>query len=236
MRCCFSWFNDVNIGGGISGAPGGYYPPYGKENNQIKIERGESDYLTDLIVEKTFLFLDEVNDSFFLHYTSYALHTYIHAVDSLLYKYENKPEYKGQKNPKYATMVENIDRNIGLLVNKLIERNFFQNSLIIFTSDNGGYYGKITMQKSLRAGKGSYYEGGIRVTFSFLWKDKINAGKNFKNPISHLDIFPTIMDLLQDDSMDDALDGDSLLPLIVDHQEIEERTFSQLTQLSRRLL
>ena len=55
---------------------------------------------------------------------------------------KNKPAYKGQKNPKYATMVDNLDRNIGLLVNKLKERNLFEDSFIIFTSDNGGYYGK----------------------------------------------------------------------------------------------
>ena len=65
-------------------------------------------------------------------------------------------------------MIENLDRNIGLLINSL-EGN---NNIIIFTSDNGGLHG-ITNQKPLRAGKGSYYEGGIRDPFIFVWKDKI---------------------------------------------------------------
>ncbi|MGA0374201.1 MAG: sulfatase [Flavobacteriaceae bacterium] len=216
---------DFNIGGGPQGAPGSYYLPFGNNKNQISIEKGKSEYLTDLIMEKTLLFLDDVNAPFFLNYSPYAVHTPIHPVDSLLYKYENKPPYKGQKNPRYATMVENLDRNIGLLVNKLKKRKLFENTFIIFTSDNGGYYGKITMQKPLRAGKGSYYEGGIRVPFFFMWKKKISPGKNTQTPISHLDIFPTLMHLTGDDSMKNDLDGHSLLPLLVQNKVVEERPF-----------
>ena len=216
---------DINIGGDHRGAPGSYYPPYGRENIRVNIEVGKSEYLTDLIMEKTLTFLDQTKGPFFLNYTPYAVHTPIHPVDSLLYKYENKPAYKGQKNPKYATMVDNLDRNIGLLVNKLKERNLFEDSFIIFTSDNGGYYGKITMQKPLRAGKGSYYEGGIRVPFFFLWKNNIDAKINTQNPISHLDIFPTLMDLLGDRSMEQSLDGVSLLPFLMGDKIMEERSF-----------
>ena len=216
---------DINIGGDHRGAPGSYYPPYGRENIRVNIEAGKSEYLTDLIMEKTLTFLDQTKGPFFLNYTPYAVHTPIHPVDSLLYKYENKPAYKGQKNPKYATMVDNLDRNIGLLVNKLKERNLFEDSFIIFTSDNGGYYGKITMQKPLRAGKGSYYEGGIRVPFFFLWKNNIDAKINTQNPISHLDIFPTLMDLLGDRSMEQSLDGVSLLPFLMGDKIMEERSF-----------
>ena len=216
---------DVNIAGGPQGAPGSYYLPFGNKKKQIKVENGKSEYLTDLIMEKTLLFLDDVYGPFFLNYSPYAVHTPIDPVDSLLYKYENKPPYKGQKNPKYATMVENLDRNIGLMVDKLKKRKLFDNTFIIFTSDNGGYYGKITMQKPLRAGKGSYYEGGIRVPFFFMWKNKISPGKNTQTPISHLDIFPTLMHLTGDDSMKNDLDGQSLLPLLVQNKILEERPF-----------
>jgi arylsulfatase A-like enzyme len=176
-------------------------------------------------MENTLLFLDDVKDPFFLSYSPYAVHTPIHPVDSLLYKYENKPPYKGQKNPRYATMVENLDRNIGLLVDMLKKKKLFDNTFIIFTSDNGGYYGKITMQKPLRAGKGSYYEGGIRVPFFFLWKDRISPGKDTQTTISHLDIFPTIMDLVGDDSMVNELDGHSLLSLTTKKTTLKERSF-----------
>ena len=216
---------DVNIAGGPQGAPGSYYPPFGNNSKQIKVEKGKSEYLTDLIMENTLLFLDDVKGPFFLNYSPYAFHTPIHPVDSLLYKYENKPPYKGQKNPRYATMIENLDRNIGLLVDKLKKRKLFDNTFIIFTSDNGGYFGKITMQKPLRAGKGSYYEGGIRVPFFFLWKDKISPGKDTQTPISHLDIFPTLMDLVGDHSMEKELDGHSLLPLTTKNTSLKERSF-----------
>ena len=216
---------DFNIAGGNQGAPGSYYLPFGNKRNKITINKGESEYLTDLIMEKTLLFLDSVNSPFFLNYSPYAVHTPIHPVDSLMHKYKNKPPYKGQKNPEYATMVENLDRNIGLLVNKLKARKLFENTFIIFTSDNGGYYGKITMQKPLRAGKGSYYEGGIRVPFFFLWKDRISSGRNTHIPISHLDIFPTLMNLIEDNSMKYQLDGRSLLSLMTEGQALAERSF-----------
>ncbi len=216
---------ELNIAGSQHGSPGSYYPPYGNKRNKVNIQAGKSQYLTDLIMEKTLAFVDTVSGPFFLHYTPYAVHTPIHPVDSLLYKYENKLPYKGQKNPQYATMVENMDRNVGLLIQKLKERNLLDNALIIFTSDNGGYYGKITMQKPLRAGKGSYYEGGIRVPFFFFWKDKILAGKNTQTPISHLDIYPTLMEVIGLSDANDELDGNSLLPLMTQNQALEERPF-----------
>ena len=88
---------DFNIAGGKQGAPGSYYLPFGNKKNQIKIEKGKSEYLTDLIMEKTLLFLDDVNGPFFLNYSPYAVHTPIHPVDSLLYKYKNKPPIKVKK-------------------------------------------------------------------------------------------------------------------------------------------
>ena len=121
-------------------------------------------------------------------------------------------------------MVDNLDRNIGDLIKKLKEKNLFDNSLIIFTSDNGGYYGKITMQKPLRAGKGSYYEGGIRVPFLFHWIGKIKNGINNTSPISHLDIFPTIMDAIGDHSMDNEFDGNSILNSLINGTEVKERS------------
>ena len=216
---------DINIAGNHRGNPGSYYPPYGKKGNQVKIESGKSGYLTDLIMEKTLTFLDTIAHPFFLNYSPYAVHTPIHPVDSLMYKYIDKTPFKGQKNPKYATMVENLDRNIGDMIVKLKERNLFDNSFIIFTSDNGGYYGKITKQKPLRAGKGSYYEGGIRVPFFFFWNGRVDVGQNTRTPISHLDIFPTIMELIGNESYNSELDGNSVLPMLTEGQNITKRSF-----------
>ena len=179
---------DVNIGGAHNGHPRSYFPPY----KNVDLEGEEGEYLTDLIMRKTLDFVDTVSGPFFLNYAPYAVHTPLHAVDSLVEKYVNKVGAPGQDNPKYASMVENLDRNIALLVSRLKEKQLFDNTLIIFTSDNGGLYG-ITRQSPLRAGKGSYYEGGIREPFFVVMKGKIKEGTRSAVPITNLDIFPSIL-------------------------------------------
>ncbi|QCW99723.1 sulfatase [Aggregatimonas sangjinii] len=200
---------EVNIGGGFNGLPKSYYPPY--EN--VNIKGGENKHLTDLIMEKTLSFVDTVQQPFFLYYAPYAVHTPIQPIDSLLEKYTRKPSWEGQGNPAYATMVENLDRNIGLLISKIKEKGLFNNTLIIFTSDNGGLYG-ITKQLPLRAGKGSYYEGGIREPFFFVMNDRIKANSKSDIPITHLDLFPTILNFTGIDSNQIDLDGTDLSQIL----------------------
>lgn len=209
---------DVNIGGGHNGMPKSYLPPY--KNVTIK---GSSDkYLTDAIMEKAIHFVDTVQKPFYLNYSPYAVHVPIMPVDSILSKYENKSPWNGQGNPEYASMIDNLDRNIGLLIDKLKERNLFNNTLIVFTSDNGGLYG-ITKQKPLRAGKGSYYEGGIREPFFFVLNDKIKPNSKSDVPITNLDIFPTILDYagIKNDSL--TLDGNNLSSILEGKEKTLDR-------------
>ena len=119
-------------------------------------------------------------------------------------------------------MIENLDRNIGLLINHLKDKNFFDNTILIFTSDNGGLYG-ITKQHPLRAGKGSYYEGGIRVPFFFVWKGKIRVHSKSNVPITHMDILPTILRIIGLDDKNYNLDGTNLLPFLEDTSLKEHR-------------
>ena len=200
---------NLNIGGGHNGHPNSYYPPY----KNVKIEGGKDQYLTDLIMEKTLEFVDTVRQPFFLNYSPYAVHTPITPINSLLEKYNQKSAWNGQNNAKYATMVENLDRNIGLLITKLKERGLFDNTLIVFTSDNGGLYG-ITNQHPLRAGKGSYYEGGIREPFFFVMKGKIKAKSKSDIPITNIDLFPTILEYagIKNDQL--KFDGINLSPVL----------------------
>lgn len=209
---------DVNIGGGHNGHPSSYYPPYGN----VDIETEPDQYLTDAIMEKTILELQKTDSPFFLYYSPYAVHTPIQPVKSLLAKYEGKSSKLGQKNAEYATMVENLDRNIGLLFQTLEVIDQLENTLIIFVSDNGGLNG-ITSQKPLRAGKGSYYEGGIRVPFFFIWKNHIPSGKTNDTPITNLDIFPTILEAAEIKDKY-SLDGESLIPLLTQNKELPDRT------------
>ncbi|WP_044211350.1 sulfatase [Flammeovirga sp. OC4] len=200
---------DVNIGGGHNGNPGSYYPPYKK----VKLEGHDNEYLTDLVMRKTLSFVDTISSPFFLYYAPYAVHTPIEPVKSLLKKYKTKEGSNGQTNASYASMVENLDRNIGLLLTKMEEKGMLENTLIVFTSDNGGLYG-VTKQIPLRAGKGSYYEGGIRLPFMFVYKGKIASNIKSDVPISNLDIFPTILKYAGVTTFQQSLDGDDLSPIL----------------------
>ena len=205
---------DFNIGGSHSGFPKSYFPPY----KNVDIEKGENDYLTDLITEKAIDFIQNSKQPFFLYFSPYAVHLPINPIEELLSKYKNKTPFEGQDNYKYATMIDNLDRNIGLLINSLEGKN----NIIIFTSDNGGLHG-ITNQKPLRAGKGSYYEGGIRDPFIFVWKDKIKDNLKTDIPITNLDIFPTIINLANI-SYDGLLDGVDLSPILFENKNIVKRS------------
>ncbi|MBK3518286.1 sulfatase [Carboxylicivirga marina] len=213
---------DVNIGGNHSGNPGSYYPPY----KRVPSLTPPSDdyYLTNLVMDKTLDFLDAANDQpFFLYYSPYAVHTPIQPVKSLLEKYEGKPAWNGQNNATYATMVENLDTQIGRMIAKLKESGQLENTFILFISDNGGHY-KITKQWPLRSGKGAYYEGGIRAPMFAYWEGKILAGTKSETPISNLDFYPTILEVAGvAKPIDKVLDGRSILPVLTNQSEMAPR-------------
>lgn len=211
---------DVNIGGSHAGNPGSYYPPY---KNVALDPPSEDYYLTNLIMDKTLEFIKTVNDKpFFLYYSPYAVHTPINPVKELLTKYENKPEWNGQNNAEYATMVENVDAQIGRLMALLQESGKLENTFILFISDNGGHYG-ITKQWPLRAGKGSYYEGGIREPMFVRWPGKINPGKT-NVPVTNLDFYPTLLEVAGlEKPKEKVLDGQSILPVLTENGELKER-------------
>ncbi len=195
---------DVNIGGGHNGHPASYYPPY----KNVNLEPENDENLTDLIMSKTIDYIKSSSSPFFINYAPYAVHTPIQPITRLVNKYENKPHKTGQSNAGYATMIENLDRNIGLLISALKDKGVLDNTLIIFTSDNGGLLG-ITNQKPLRAGKGSYYEGGIRVPFAFVWNGVIEPSIN-ETPITNIDLFPTLLEVIGFED-EYEYDGQSLL-------------------------
>lgn len=212
---------DVNIGGTHAGHPGSYYPPY----KNVPLEASEKgEYLTNLIMDKVLEFLDTVGDApFFLNYSPYAVHGPFHPFRELLPKYNNKQEWNGQNNAKYATMIENLDNQIGRMITYLSESGKLDNTLIIFISDNGGVY-KVTKQWPLRAGKGSYYEGGIREPMFVYWKGQILAGTVCDDPVSNLDFYPTLVDLVGIDlPQGTRTDGHSLLPLFLNKKQTLDR-------------
>lgn len=213
---------DVNIAGNHAGNPGSYYPPY----TRVPSMKPPTDdyYLTNLIMDETLKFLNGIDDQpFFLYYSPYAVHTPIHPVDSLLPKYDGKPTWNGQNNAAYATMVENLDSQIGRLVENLREAGKLDNTFILFTSDNGGHYG-VTRQLPLRSGKGSYYEGGIREPMFVRWPGKVPQGTKTDVPISNIDFYPTLIEVAGiEKPHGKVLDGQSLMPVLTQKGSLEER-------------
>jgi arylsulfatase A-like enzyme len=212
---------DVNIGGSHAGSPGSYTPPY----KNIPLDPPTNDYdLTRLITDRSIDFLKTVMARpFFLYYAPYAVHTPLQPVKELMPKYAGKAAWNGQNNPVYATMVENLDTQIGRVITFLTENNLLQNTFILLTSDNGGVY-NITKQWPLRAGKGSCYEGGIREPMVVCWPGMIKAGTISEVPVTNLDFFPTLLDvagIVLDPGK--VLDGKSLVPVLTGKGVIAER-------------
>jgi arylsulfatase A-like enzyme len=206
-----------NIGGAHNGHPQSYFYPFG--NVDLPAQPGEN--LTNSIMDQVIDFVHTTSDPFFLYYAPYAVHTPIQPIAELKSKYEGKPHWQGQSNVDYATMIENLDRNLGRLVSVLKETGAWENTLLVFTSDNGGLYG-ITYQYPLRAGKGSYYEGGIRVPFFILWENKVDPHK-YATAVTNLDLFPTLLEAAGVDLSKHSFDGVSLLPLLTSSTQIPER-------------
>lgn len=208
---------DFNIGGSMKGA-NKHFVPY--ENKDI-IDGPEGEYLTDRLTNEAIKVLDEHKSKpFFLYLPYYAVHTPLQAQKQIIEKYNKKAKGKGQDNAIYAAMIESLDMNVGRVLAKLDELNLTKNTIIIFTSDNGGIR-SISRQDPLRAGKGSYYEGGIRVPLVITWPGKIKSGSTNKTPVTNMDFYPTILEIMGK-SKDKNLDGQSILPLLKNIQ-IKER-------------
>ena len=200
---------DINIGGNEHGGPGGYFSPYVNPN----IEDGsDGEYLTDRIGDEVVSFI-EINkrNKFFAYVPFYAVHTPIESKNEYEKKYLNIKGDDKHNRSDYARMIESLDENVGKILTKIDELNLLEHTLIIFTSDNGGIR-HISNQFPLRAGKGSYYEGGIRVPLIFSWKKRIKENSESFERVSNIDFFPTLIKIVGYEEYLD-LDGVNLNPV-----------------------
>ncbi len=201
----------INIGGDNRGNPGrdGYFAPY----NIANIEQGpEGEYLTDRLTDEAIQFIEENRESpFFLYMSYYTVHTPLQGKEHVVEKYRQKEGTDVHNNPVYAAMIESMDENVGRILTRLDDFGLTDNTLIVYLSDNGGIR-SISRQDPLRAGKGSYYEGGIRVPMILKWSSHIRPGIT-DEPVTNLDFFPTFMSVLGVEMGQKVLDGDDLTPL-----------------------
>lgn len=202
---------EVNIGGSEAGHPKRYFSPY-RNPNLPDGPKGE--YLMDRLATEAVRYIDTVSRErpFFLYYATYAVHAPLQAKPELVEKYKNKPSTEAQHNPVYAAMVENMDASVGRVLDAVERNGLAENTLIVFTSDNGGVY-HISRQWPLRAGKGSFYEGGIREPFIIYMKGKYEGGITHSEPVSQLDLYPTFL-ALAGARPAFVPDGKNLLPVL----------------------
>lgn len=212
---------DVNVGGSVYGHTQSYFSPY---QNKYLPDGPEGEYLTDRLTDEALQFLSLAGrKQFFLHLSYYAVHTPLQAKDGMTEKYEKKQVSGRQNNSRYAAMVETVDHNLGRLFNRLEEMNLDKKTVIVFTSDNGGVW-RHTSMAPLRAGKGSYYEGGIRVPLIIKWSGHIRGRRKSGVPVSGIDFYPTFMEMAGVSyGKNRILDGVSLMPLLEENNPLAER-------------
>ncbi len=205
---------DYNIGGCDYGQPPSYFDPYyrsGQGDIPTLEPRQEGEYLTDREADEAVNFIRQHKDQpFFLYMAHYAVHTPIQAKSDLTEKYQAK-EPTHQKNAKYAAMIESVDDAVGKICAALDELDLADNTLVFFTSDNGGL-SSVTDNRPLRAGKGYPYEGGIREPLIVRWPGVVAPGTVSDEPVTSVDYLPTICEAAEVPlPADREIDGVSLV-------------------------
>jgi arylsulfatase A-like enzyme len=224
---------DVNRGGFSAGSPRSYFSPY---RNPHLTDGPEGEYLPLRLADETCRSIEKNRERPFLAYLSfYSVHVPLRARADLVEKYEAKaarlpttePAWGAehdsnvrlvQSHPTYAAMVEAMDRAVGMVLTRLDELGLADNTLIVFTSDNGGLStkeGSPTANVPLRAGKGWLYEGGIRVPTIIRWPGVAEPGSACAEPVISNDYFPTLLDAAgQSPAADRPHDGVTLVPIL----------------------
>lgn len=197
-------------------------PPGGNPDGESK-----SEYLTDYLTDKAVAFIDDAKDApFFLYFAYHVPHTPIEGRADLVAEFTKKVRADAiHNNPIYAAMVASLDQSVGRVLERLDRHGIADNTLVIFTSDNGGLtqrYGKhdgFTENLPLRRGKGSAYEGGVRIPAIVRWPGVTAAGSVCDEPIMTTDYYPTLLEVTSvagDATHNKSLDGKSITPLLRD--------------------
>jgi len=247
---------ETNIAGCAWGAPQhGFFSPWQMPNLPETSEAGThlTDRLTDDAVD--LIAKRDVNREFFLNFSHYSVHEPIQAPERLVQYYREKaarwnldqidpivetgetvrwndPQKRTikrrqvQSMPEYAAMVHHLDENVGKLIAALKAEGVWENTLFIFTSDNGGVATHsqelpFTCNHPWSEGKGWCEEGGMRVSYLFHWPGKIPQGCQLHDPIISMDCFPTILHAAGLDQRPELhCDGIDLLPALCDNQPL----------------
>jgi len=171
-----------------------------------KVNYPPGTYLADFLTDKAVDFIRRhKNGPFFLYLPHFAVHKPLEAKNDLIKKFKAKPPVGGHRNPTYAGMIYSVDESVGRVLATLDELKLSENTLVIYSSDNGGVGGyvregikqggDVTDNTPLRGGKGMLYEGGHRVPYIFRWPGKIPEGAVCEQPITGVDLYPTLLEV-----------------------------------------
>ncbi len=195
---------------------------------QPKVDVPKGVYLADWLTDKAVDFIQRKKAGpFFLYLPHFGVHSPHDAKPELIEKFKSKPAAGGHHSATYAAMIYSVDESVGRIMRTLEELGIADNTVVIFSSDNGGVggyaregikkAGDITDNAPLRSGKGSLYEGGIRDPFVVRWPGVTKAGSVCDVPAIHVDVFPTFLEIAGAKRPEkQILDGESLVKLFRD--------------------
>ncbi|MEQ8379204.1 sulfatase [Parvibaculum sp.] len=177
-------------------------------------------YLTDYYTDEAVKAIEaNKNRPFFLYLAHWAVHTPLQASKA---DYDALSHIENERERVYAAMIRALDRSVGRVMEALKENGLDDNTIVIFSSDNGGpgYIGIPDVNKPYRGWKLTYFEGGIRVPLFVRWPGKIEPGTERKMPVAHLDLFPTIVAAAGAPLPGDrVIDGIDILPYVTGTDE-----------------
>ncbi len=242
-----------------SPGPSGYFSPWETISALKDVDVPKDTYLTDYLGDQASDLIRNLksDQSFFMHMSFYAVHTPIQAKQEKLDKYTKKAKDMGldkidpftvggkgttidkqdrdiirrtvQSDVAYAGLIDSLDENIGKILTALKEKNLLEDTIIVFTSDNGGLAtseGCPTSNLPLSEGKGWMYEGGTREPMMIQWQGKIKPHENTKNYVTGTDFYPTLLELAGLDLVENQhVDGKSFAPLLT--ANISENDFER---------
>ncbi len=230
----------VNVAGNMAGMPRSYYAEENFGNqpekwtysaiNDLEEYYGSEMNLTQALTDKALKALDypiRKKEPFYLYMSHYGVHTPIHEEPQFYQKYLDAG--LEERTAMYASMVESVDESLGQILDFLEEKGIADNTIIIFYSDNGGHSLNAaknsvahTFNAPLREGKGSVYEGGVRVPLMFYWPGRTAAGVRVNTPVMPEDFYPTILEMagVKEYRTVQELDGQSMVKLITDGSQL----------------
>ncbi len=173
------------------------------------------------ITNEALKFLDENHQKpFFLYVAHHVVHRPIMEHADLIFKYKEKMNSDlAINNPIMGAMIERMDTEIGILLKKIDDLGLRDNTVVVFFSDNGGFF-PLQAQNPLRGGKSLLFEGGIRVPFAIRWPGVIKPGGKSDEPVIGCDFFPTFAEIAGIKKFEHIIDGISLVPLLKDGKRL----------------